>query len=107
MRDCRCELVVVDELEFGAGEDRRDLDTEVAADLGRDDAAVTSDDLDGNATLVELGDRRAGIGLGPVDEREEAGEVQVPFVGSPRLDEPGRLTCGDGDDPGTVGEEPV
>ena len=41
--------------------------------------------------LVELGDRRAGVGLGPVDEREEAGQAQVVLVArGRRRGEPGR-----------------
>ena len=70
-------------------------------------AVVAGDDLDRDAERGELGDRRAGVGLRPVDEREEAGELEVALVGRRSGDRrPGAGAGGDGDDAGAVGEQP-
>ena len=63
---------------------RSTVESDVAADLGGDDAVVAGDDLDRDAERGELGDRRAGVGLGPVDEGEEPDQVQVVLVGRRR-----------------------
>ena len=78
------------------------VDAEVAADLGGDGAVVAGDHLHRDAELGELGDRRAGIGLGPVDEGQKAGQPQVVLVAQR---ERGRLAGGDGHDPRAVGEQ--
>lgn len=66
---------------------------------------LSPDDLDGDAELVELGDRRAGVFLGPVDEGEEAGEPEAVLVERGHLAEPGRLARGNGHDARAIGEQ--
>ncbi len=101
------EGVVVETLDFGATENRLHVDTYVAADLFGHDAVVAGDDLDGHPQPVELGDRRPGIGLGPVDEGEETGEMQLSLVVGFGIDETRRVACGNRDDASTIGEEPL
>ena len=82
-----------------------DVEADVVADLGGHDAVVARDDLDRDADPVELGDRGAGVGLRPVDEGEEADEVEVVLLGGRRLREAGGVAGGDGDHAGAVGEQ--
>jgi hypothetical protein len=104
--DRGCQRAVVEPLQLGAGVDLLDVQAKVAADLGGDHRVVAGDDLDRDAEGAELGDRGAGVGLGAVDEGEEAGQVQAVLVGRSRDGQPGRLAGGDGDDAGAVGEQP-
>ena len=66
---------------------------------------VAGDDLDRDAEVRELGDRRAGVGLRPVDEGQEAVELEVALVRGARLRQAGSRARGDGDDAGAVAEE--
>ena len=55
--------------------------------------------------MLELGDRGAGVSLGPVDEGQKALEVQVALVRDARPHEPGDLPRGHGEDAGAVVEQ--
>ena len=50
------------------------VEADVGADLLRDAVVVAGDDLDLDVEAPEAVERLARVGLGPVDEREEAGE---------------------------------
>ena len=54
---------------------------EVGAHLGRDLRAVARDDLHEDAEAIEAGQRLGRVGLRPVDEHEEAHELEVLLVG--------------------------
>ena len=76
-RDRRGERVVVEPVDLGAAQHARHRRAPMSRQtLRRDGAVVAGDDLDRDAEAGELGDRRAGIGLRPIDEREEAHEVR-------------------------------
>ena len=82
-----------------------DREAEVTADLGGDRAVVAGDDLDRDAEVRELRDRGAGVGLGAVDERQEALEVEVALVRDAELRQAGRRARGDGEDACAVVEQ--
>ncbi len=99
------ERVVVERIDFDTGEYGFDVEADVLADLAGDGAVVAGDDLHRDADPVELRDRFAGVGLGPVDERQEAGETQVSFVCCSRLGETVGVAGRDRDDARSFSEQ--
>ena len=99
-------VVVAQPVDLASGQGARHRDADVAADLARDGAVVARDDLDRDAEAREFGDRRAGIGLGAIDEREKALETESTLVCRRRRDESGCGARCNRDDAGAVVEEP-
>ena len=102
------QLVVAQALELGPGQDPADVETDVAADLGGDDAVVAGDDLDRDPEAA-----RAWRSTSPASAFGRSTKVRKPTsrrsrssAGSARIDA-GAAPRGDRDDPGAVGEEAV
>jgi hypothetical protein len=102
------EALVVELGEIGSGHDTGDLDPDLPAYLGRDDAVVPGDDLHVHTQLGQLGDRRARVRLGRVGEGEEAGQGELALVlGGDGRGSRREVTGCHRDDAVPVGEEPV
>ena len=85
-RDRGGERVVVERVELGAGQRRR----RPSRPMSRQTLPATVPlspvmIFTSMPSASQLGDRGAGVGLRPVDEREEAGEAQVALVGRRRV----------------------
>src|SRR5450755_1134883 len=78
--DRRLEVVVVERLDLDAAENPRAVDPDLRAHLGRDQPVVPGNDLYLDAQPLELRDGGAGVGLGPVGERQEALQRQSLLV---------------------------
>ena len=109
MRDRLCEGVVVEGIEVPAAEHAIDVDADVATNLCGHCPIVAGDDLDHDAEVVELADRRSGIGLRAIDEREKSDEGQLALIVGTRIASRRRVGQAPGCDryySRTVGEQP-
>ena len=86
-------------VDVGAGGHLPGRQAEVGADLGRHGRVVAGEDLDRDAEAGQPLQRRAGVGLGRVEEDQEAAEGEVVLVGRGERGLARRLAGGHGDHP--------
>jgi hypothetical protein len=99
------ELVVVEGLELCAGRRALGRQTQVGADLFGDPRIVAGGDLQLDAERGQLGQGLARRGFGFVGEHQEAGQLEIAFVGRGDSGQLGRGFDGHGHHPAPGGEQ--